>query len=86
VVIRRDRCCILQRGAHDLGRIDNAFIDQIDIFLAPGVEAEGYRFLVKQLADDDRCFHTGVLDDLAQRRLDRLLDDRDARILVLVVA
>src|SRR6201991_1535886 len=42
--------------------------------------------LLEQLADHDRGFHARVLDDLTQRRLDRLADDCDAGGLVFIVA
>jgi hypothetical protein len=36
-----DRGGVLQGGAHDLGRIDDALADHVDILFGLGVEAEG---------------------------------------------
>src|ERR1700682_5474043 len=60
----RDGRRVLQRYAYDLGRIDDAGLDEIDIAFHLSIEAIGARFLLEQFADDDRSFHTGVLDDL----------------------
>src|SRR5258706_11265455 len=81
---RRDGGGVLQRYAHDLGRVDDAGFDEVDIAFGLGVKAEGARLLLKQLAHNNGGFHAGVLDDLTQRRLDRLLDDGNAGILVFV--
>src|SRR5713226_7201325 len=40
--------------------------------------------LLEQLADDDRAVAAGVLDDLANRRMERAADDVDADLLVVI--
>jgi hypothetical protein len=58
VVIRRPATegRVLQRGAHDLRRIDDAGLDHVDIFFGLGVEAPVLRLVLADLADDDRTF------------------------------
>jgi hypothetical protein len=41
---RRDRRCVLQRRAGDLGRVDDAGLDQVDVLARGGVEADGQAF------------------------------------------
>src|SRR6185437_1360515 len=77
---------ILQRRAHDLGRIDDARRNHVDVFIGLSVEAVGLRGVLGDLADHDRAFATGVDNDLTDRRLERLEDDVDAGLLVGVVA
>ena len=66
--IAGDRHGVFQRDANDLGGIDDAGLDQIDIFLAPGVEA-----FVARSGQHARHHHAaidgGVLGDLPRRRL-----------------
>ncbi len=57
---------VLQRDAHDLGRVDDAGVDEVDIFLVLRVVAVGVRLLLQQLADDDRGFLARILDDLTR--------------------
>src|ERR1700744_5705324 len=83
---RGNRGRVLQRGAHDLGRVHDAGVDEVDIGFLLCVPAERGRLLLQKLADDDGGFRAGVLHDLADRRLDRLTDDRDAGRLVFVLA
>ena len=75
----------LDRRAHDLGRVDNAFGDEIAVFAGLRVEAVGILILVHDLADHDRTVRTGIDRDLTRRRLDRLAHDVDAVLLVLVL-
>ena len=35
-----DRNCVFQRSTYHLGWIDNAGLDQVDIFLARGIETK----------------------------------------------
>ncbi len=88
VVISRagDRSRVLQRHAHHLGRVDDAGVDEVDILLVLGVIAIGVRLLLQQLADDDRGFLARILDDDADRVLDRAAHDGDALGLVVIVA
>ena len=79
-----DRRRVLQREAHDLGRVDDAGLHHVDILAVLGVEAVVGVVLVEQLADDDRAVDAGVLGDLADRRLQRAADDVDADLLVVI--
>ena len=54
---------VLQGSAHDLGRVDDAGLDHVDIGLVLGVEAEGVP-LLEHLRYDDRAFDAGVDGDL----------------------
>ena len=76
---------VLQRGAHHLGRVDDALGDHVDIFLGLGIEAVGLRLVLEDLADHDRAFDAGILGDLADRGLQRLQHDIDAGLDVGVV-
>src|ERR1700757_385803 len=73
---------ILQRGAHDLGRIDDTVVDQVHVLLALRVEPEGLGLVLHDLADHDRAFDAGVFRDLPRRRFQRLEHDIDAGLYV----
>ena len=60
----RDRGRVLQRGAHDLGRVDDAGLQQVLVLVGRRVEAEG-ALVVLDLVDDDRAFPAGVAGDPA---------------------
>ena len=75
----------LQGLTHDLGRVDDALLDHVDVFAVLGVEAEAVVLLLDDLADDHRTVLAGVGRDLAGRSLDRLAHDLDAGPLVVVV-
>ncbi len=77
---------VLQRGAHDLGRIDDAGLDHVDVFVGLRVEAPVLRLVLADLADHDRAFSARVLGDLPDRRFERLQHDADAGLLVGVLA
>src|ERR1700730_10563304 len=79
-----DRGGILQRDPHDLGRIDNPGRHHVFVFARLRVIAEIRLVFVGQPPDDDRAFDPGILRDLPHRRLDRLADDVDADLLVVV--
>ena len=81
-----DRCGVLQRDAHDLGRVDDAGAQHVDILLGLGVEAESLRLVLEHLADDDRTLHARILGDLADRGLKRPEHDVDAGLDVCIVA
>src|SRR5689334_19694699 len=51
----------LKCGADDLGWIDNAGLDHIDVFRLLGVEAEGGILLIEHLARDHRAVEASVL-------------------------
>src|SRR6185369_8725779 len=84
------RTRILQSRAHDLGRVDNAGFDHVDVLFGLSVEAISLRLLVDDLADNDRSFDAGVFRDLADRRFQGLQHDIDAglnvRVLILNAA
>src|SRR5258706_104368 len=81
----RDRGRILQRRPHDLGRVDDAGLDHVGVDAGLGVVAPVDVLLVEQLADDDRAVGAGVLGDQPGRDRQRLADDLDADLLVVVV-
>src|SRR5262249_44873305 len=76
---------VLDRGAYDLGRVDDALRHQIDVLAGLRVEAEAVLILLEDLADDHRAVFAGVDRDLTRRSLDRLADDLDAGLLVVVL-
>src|SRR6266852_3975455 len=79
------RSGVLQRAAHDLGRVDDTGLHQVFELLSRGVEAEG-ALVVLDLVDDDVAFPSGVARDPAGWFLDRLADYADADLLVLAGA
>src|SRR6476661_1558025 len=81
----RNRSCILDRHANDLGRVDNARRDQVDIFASLRVEAVVVLILLEDLADDDGTVLARVDRDLAGRPGERLAHDLDAGLLVVVL-
>ena len=80
-----NRRCILQRRPHNLGWIDDALADEIDVFEVLGVEAVRVLVLLKDLADDDRTVFACIDGDLARRPGKRLAHDFDAGFLVVVL-
>src|SRR5882724_2770618 len=82
---RRDRGRVLDRHTHDLGRVDDALGDQVDIFAGLGVEAVGVLIPLEDLADDDGTVLARVDRDLAGWIRQRLTDDLDAGLLVVVL-
>src|SRR6478735_4121117 len=81
----RNRGCILDRHANDLGRVDNARRDQVDIFAGLRVEAVVVLILLEDLADDDGTVLARVDRDLAGRPGQRLAHDLDAGLLIVVL-
>ena len=71
------------RRPHNLGRVDDALGDEIDVLAVLGVEAIRVLVLLQDLADDDRPVFARIDDDLA-RRPTGALDDVDAGFLVVV--
>src|SRR5919108_3958804 len=75
-----DQCCsaqdharhaggVLERTARDLGRIDDARLDQVNVALREDIEAPVRAFLAPHVLDHDTALETGVGDKLAQRLL-----------------
>src|SRR6478735_5640138 len=82
---RRNRGRVLDRGAHDLRRVDDALRDQVAVFAGLRVEAVGILLLLEDLADDDAAVLARVDRDLTGRRGQRLAHDLDAGLLVVVL-
>src|SRR4029077_20679753 len=74
---RGHRGRVLERRAHDLGRVDDAGLHQVLVLLGRRVEAER-ALAVLDLLHDDRTVDAAVAGDLAQRFLDGAADDVDA--------
>ena len=72
---------VLQGGAHDLHRVDDALVEQVAVFTGGGVVTE-VALALAHLVEDDRAFFARVLHDLAEGLLDRAADDRDAELLL----
>src|SRR5207244_3003196 len=77
----RDGGGVLQRGAGDLGRIDDPGLDHVDPLAGGRVEASAIAFGT-DLLDDDRALVAGVLSDPPRRLGERVTDDVRARRLV----
>src|SRR5207245_5033627 len=80
-----DRCCILQRRPHNLGWVDDALGDEIDVLAVLGVEAVRVLVLLEDLADDDRPVFARIDGDLARRPGECLAYDLNAGFLVVVM-
>src|SRR4051812_13331044 len=78
----RDGRGVLERGARDLGRVDDAGLDQVLVGLGQRVVAERVFLRAADLLDHQRRLAAGVLDDHADRLLERALDDLDAHLLI----
>src|SRR6267378_3614216 len=76
---------VLQRGASDLRRVDHAHLHQVAELLGLRVEPE-VTLVLEHLVEHYRGLRAGVVDDDAQRLLERLHHDLDAGLLVVVVA
>ena len=75
---RGDRRGVLQRYARHLRRVDDTGFQQVLVLVVAGVVTEGVLALL-HLVDDHRAFAAGVLDDLAERLLNRTFHDLDTR-------
>src|SRR5690606_20276606 len=73
---------VLQRGTHDLGRVDDAVGDEVDELLRTGVEAERLVGAFADLVHDDGGLATGVADDLTKGLFQSAAHDRDAGLLL----
>ena len=80
-----NRGCILQGGADDLGRVDDALGHQVTVLAFLGIIAIGVRVILADLADDDRSILASIDGDLASRRTERFPDDVDASLLIVVL-
>src|SRR5262249_812496 len=77
---------VLKRRAHDLGRVDDALGHQVAVIAGLRVVAVGVLILLQDLTHHDRAVIARVDGDLARRLGDRLADDLDAGLLVVVLA
>src|SRR5215510_7475522 len=75
---------VLQRHPLDLGRIDDPRLHHVDVVHAVRVVAAVRRGLTLDLLDDHAALEPRVLDDLANRLLERPLHDHRAHLLVAV--
>ena len=75
---------VLQREAGDLGRVDDARLDQVAVLAGVGVEAEVVVLRLADLADDHGAFVAGVVRDLPSGLFERALHDVDANSFVVV--
>src|SRR5213592_1556684 len=82
----RDGRGVLQRGAGDLGGVDDAGRDQILVLVGLGVVAEVELGRLLHLPDDDRALGARVLNDDPDWFLERPADDLDAGLLVVIGA
>ena len=74
---------ILQSGAGDLGRVNNAGFDHIvNIFFLLGVIAVVGLAGLQNVVDDNAAFQASVCGDLAQRSFQSLADDLSASALI----
>ena len=58
---------VLQSGANDLGRIDDAGGDQVAVLALVGVVALAFALHLLDAIDDDGAVDAGVLGDVAER-------------------
>ena len=72
----------MQSRAGDLGRIDNARLDEIFECAGLGVESEIVLVVVANLPDYDRTFVAGIARDLAQRLFGRAANDVNTDLLI----
>src|SRR6185436_4817773 len=79
----RNRRRVLQRETRDLGRIEDALFQHVAVLARARVVTVGTLARLDGVQDHGRVF-AGVLDDLAQRLLDRARQDADADRLVFV--
>src|SRR5581483_1482590 len=78
---RGHRRRVLQRGAHHLGRVDDAGFDEV-LVLARGRVVAERALAVLDLVDHHRALDAAVCGNLPQRLLDGAADDVDAVLLV----
>src|SRR5580704_14391802 len=77
-----DGAGVLQGGADDFRRIQNACFDQVFVLVGEGVVAEVGLLGVEYLAQNHGTFFSGILGDHAQGLGDGATDDVDADLLV----
>ena len=78
----RNRGGILQRRPRHLGRIDNASLDEILVYLGSGVEAVVGLLGGADLLDNDGPLDSGILGDPAERLFQRAAHDPNTGLLV----
>ena len=80
-----DRGRALKGRAHDLGGVDNPPRDQIAELASLRIEAEAIVVGVENLGDDDRAVCSGIGGNLPGGPGDRLPDDGDAGLLIVIL-
>src|SRR5271157_4150445 len=78
----RDGTCVLQRGARDLGGIDDAGLDQVLELVGLRVVAEVGFLRLLDTTDNDGALFAGVANDLTQRLFERAAHDVGADLFV----
>src|SRR5438105_1076606 len=73
---------VLQRGANDLGRVDNAGRNQVAVFVFVGVIAFAFALQLANAIDDDVAIHARVFGDVPQRVVKHVGDDFSAVLFV----
>src|SRR5690606_14676750 len=73
----RDRPGILQGGPYDLGGIDDAGLDHIDVGFSLGVKALAAILAIGEFSNNDRALDPGIFGNLPDRSLERPEHDRD---------
>src|SRR6266571_1339579 len=81
----RDAGRVLQGGAGDLGRVDDAGLEHVDPLAGVGIEADRGLLLLLPLLHDDRTLVAGVDGDLANRLFEGAPHDVDPGLDVLVL-
>src|SRR5213076_423336 len=79
----RDGCGILQRKPRDLRWIENALFEHVSELTGRRVVAVG-ALAGFDLVQDDRRILASILDDIAQRLLNRASEDTDANRLIFI--
>src|SRR6267143_953244 len=75
---------VLQREASDLGRVNDASLDEANVFTGVRVEAEVIILGLADFADDHGAFEAGVEGDLTARLFERALYDANTHRFVVV--
>ena len=66
---------VLQRGPHDLGRIDHAGSNEVAVLVLVGIIALVFAFEVLHAVDDNGAIDAGILGNRPQREVENVADD-----------
>src|SRR5271170_400456 len=75
---------VLQRQAGDLGWVNDASLDEVDVFAGVRVKAEVFFLRLADFSDDYRAFKAGVVGDLASGLFESTLYDANTNRFVVV--